>query len=99
MRICPANINIKKTINIKPNIPLGQYPHSLLCGQLGKDPITNNTNKISSMSDKIIKYIPVSGFIAKLCNIMGEIKFSNKATIKNQVKMIFLGLFFITISN
>jgi hypothetical protein len=35
--------------NTTPNIPLGPYPHPLLCGQVGTVPIRSTINTISSI--------------------------------------------------
>ncbi len=36
-------------INTVPNIPLGPYPHALLCGQVGTAPIKSTINTINSI--------------------------------------------------
>jgi hypothetical protein len=48
-QIFPNKNNINSMINIVPTIPLGAYPQSLLCGQVGMAPIRASTSIIIKM--------------------------------------------------
>jgi hypothetical protein len=43
--------------NTVPNIPLGPYPHPLLCGQVGTAPIKSTINTISSIVPNDIVFL------------------------------------------